>query len=65
MQVNPAPILLVHRGPQTARKLVRSLLETDPDHEFTDRPSSGTGSGRSAHPTSWRHSPTRWPAAVP
>jgi uncharacterized protein (DUF1015 family) len=37
MQVNPAPILLVHRGPKKVRRLVRSLLETDPDHEFTDR----------------------------
>ena len=37
MQVNPAPILLVHRGPKAARKLVRSLLGTRPDHEFTDR----------------------------
>jgi uncharacterized protein (DUF1015 family) len=37
MQVNPAPILLVHRGPKKARKLVRNLLTTDPDQEFTDR----------------------------
>jgi len=37
MQVNPAPILLVHRGPQAARTLVHGLLDTKPDHEFTDR----------------------------
>jgi len=37
MQVNPAPILLVHRGPKKTRKLVRNLLKTDPDQEFTDR----------------------------
>jgi len=37
MQVNPAPILLVHRGPKAARKLIRGLLETRADHEFTDR----------------------------
>jgi uncharacterized protein (DUF1015 family) len=37
MRVNPAPILLVHRGPQAARTIVHSLLATKPDHEFTDR----------------------------
>ena len=37
MQVNPAPILLVHRGPKAARKLVRTPARRDPDHEFTDR----------------------------
>jgi uncharacterized protein (DUF1015 family) len=37
MQLNPAPILLVHRGPKAARTLIRKLLELPPDHEFTDR----------------------------
>jgi uncharacterized protein (DUF1015 family) len=37
MQLNPAPILLVHRGPKAARKLIRNLLDVRPDHEFTDR----------------------------
>ena len=37
MQVNPAPILLVHRGHAAVRGIVEGLLETTPDHAFTDR----------------------------
>jgi uncharacterized protein (DUF1015 family) len=37
MQMNPAPILLVHRGHATVRRIVRELLATTPDHQFTDR----------------------------
>lgn len=37
MQVNPAPILLVHRAPAEARSLLRGTLEGPPDHAFTDR----------------------------
>jgi len=37
MQLNPAPILLVHRGHAEVRHLVQGLLSTRPDHEFTDR----------------------------
>jgi uncharacterized protein (DUF1015 family) len=37
MAMNPAPILLVHRGPEAVRAVVHQLLETPPAHEFTDR----------------------------
>lgn len=37
MGMNPAPILLVHRGPVAARELLRSVLEHAADHEFDDR----------------------------
>ncbi len=37
MQMNPAPILLVHRAHATVRRIVRDLLSTAPDQQFTDR----------------------------
>ena len=37
MGMNPAPILLVHRGPQAARQCVQDVIATPPDHQFTDR----------------------------
>lgn len=37
MALNPAPILLVHRGPQEARDLVSAVTATAPDREFSDR----------------------------
>jgi len=37
MRLNPAPILLVHRGPQDVRDLVGSVLATPPEWRFTDR----------------------------
>lgn len=37
MALNPAPILLVHRGPETVRALVHRLLERAPDHAYSDR----------------------------
>jgi len=37
MRLNPAPILLVHRGPQAARDLMGEVATSAPDHEFTDR----------------------------
>lgn len=37
MDLNPAPILLVHRGPHRVRELVRSVLEGPADREFRDR----------------------------
>ncbi|MFC4785217.1 DUF1015 family protein [Nocardioides sp. MAHUQ-72] len=37
MQMNPAPILLVHRGHAEARHIIQGLLATPPDHAFTDR----------------------------
>ena len=37
MRLNPAPILLVHRGPEEVRAAVRALLETEPDRRFADR----------------------------
>jgi uncharacterized protein (DUF1015 family) len=37
MQINPAPILLVHRGTDAVRNLLRDVRKRDPEHEFTDR----------------------------
>jgi hypothetical protein len=37
MGLNPAPILLVHNGTPRLGGLMTSVLETPPDHEFTDR----------------------------
>ena len=37
MQMNPAPILLVHRGHAEVRRIIQELLSTEPDHQFTDR----------------------------
>ncbi len=37
MGMNPAPILLVHRGPAPVRELLRSVLARAPDREFDDR----------------------------
>jgi uncharacterized protein (DUF1015 family) len=37
MGMNPAPILLVHRGPPAVRQLLESVQATTPAHEFSDR----------------------------
>jgi hypothetical protein len=37
MRINPAPILLVHRGPAAVRRLIHAVLETPPTVAFTDR----------------------------
>ncbi len=37
MQLNPAPILLVHRGPAAMRELVHELIRSPPDWSFSDR----------------------------
>ncbi len=37
MRVNPAPILLVHRGPADVRRLVAATIEATPTWAFTDR----------------------------
>jgi uncharacterized protein (DUF1015 family) len=37
MRLNPAPILLVHRGPAETRAVVARLLEQEPLRRFTDR----------------------------
>ncbi len=37
MEMNPAPILLVHDGPAEVRTFVRGLVATPPDHEYSDR----------------------------
>lgn len=37
MQINPAPILLVHRGSAELRRLLAEVVVADPDHAFTDR----------------------------
>ncbi len=36
-ELNPAPILLVHRGPPAIRELVERTLATPPLHEYVDR----------------------------
>jgi uncharacterized protein (DUF1015 family) len=35
--LNPAPILLVHRGPRAVRELVDHTQQTPPSHEYVDR----------------------------
>jgi uncharacterized protein (DUF1015 family) len=37
MEMNPAPILLVHDGPAAVRAFVRRLVTTPPHREYTDR----------------------------
>lgn len=37
MGLNPAPILLVHRGPASVRDVVSRTTASPPDHEFSDR----------------------------
>jgi hypothetical protein len=37
MQLNPAPILLVHRGPAVVRDTLRTVVAGDPERAFTDR----------------------------
>jgi uncharacterized protein (DUF1015 family) len=37
MQLNPAPILLVHRGGGAVRARLQHVLATTPDHQFSDR----------------------------
>lgn len=37
MQLNPAPILLVHRAPAPLRELTRAVARGPADHDFTDR----------------------------
>ena len=37
MRLNPAPILLVHRGPEEARAVILRVQGTSPDVRFTDR----------------------------
>lgn len=37
MELNPAPILLVHRGPARVRALVHQVMESPPDRQFVDR----------------------------
>lgn len=37
MELNPAPILLVHRGPAAVRALLRDVMATPPWREYVDR----------------------------
>ena len=37
MQMNPAPILLVHNGTAALRTITTAIIATAPDREFTDR----------------------------
>ena len=37
MALNPAPILLVHRGPGAVRELLGEVVASVPEHDFTDR----------------------------
>ncbi|HWJ67253.1 MAG TPA: DUF1015 family protein [Nocardioides sp.] len=37
MELNPAPILLVHRGSARLRELTAIITATEPEHAFTDR----------------------------
>jgi hypothetical protein len=37
MELNPAPILLVHRGPAAIRRLIHEVIENPPTTSFSDR----------------------------
>jgi uncharacterized protein (DUF1015 family) len=37
MDLNPAPILLVHRGSELLRRTLSTIADRTPDHHFTDR----------------------------
>jgi uncharacterized protein (DUF1015 family) len=37
LALNPAPILLVHRAPESVRRLVRQVAAADPTDDFVDR----------------------------
>lgn len=37
MGINPAPILLVHRGPQEIRDVQHEVMALAPEHDYTDR----------------------------
>ena len=37
MEMNPAPILLVHRGPAAIRPVLAQVMTERPEHRFTDR----------------------------
>lgn len=37
MRLNPAPILLIHRGPDSVRQLIRETTATEPQLVYTDR----------------------------
>jgi uncharacterized protein (DUF1015 family) len=37
LELQPAPILLVHRGPEAVREVVQRIAETRPDRSFSDR----------------------------
>ncbi|HYG94683.1 MAG TPA: DUF1015 family protein [Nocardioides sp.] len=37
MELNPAPILLVHRGSERSREILDRIALQDPDRQFTDR----------------------------
>lgn len=37
MELNPAPILLVHRGTERLRSVLAEVVRTEPQHTFTDR----------------------------
>lgn len=37
MGINPAPILMVHRGPQAVRDVQAEVMSLAPEHEYTDR----------------------------
>ena len=37
LELQPAPILLVHRGPEDVRAIVAEVLRGPPDRAFSDR----------------------------
>ena len=64
MRLNPAPILLVHRGPEEVRSVVRAAARRpSPIVGSPTGRSNGTGCGRSGA-TGWRPSPVPWPTAA-
>ena len=61
MGLNPAPILLVHRGPSRVRALVHGVMAAAPDHEFTDRSERHNRFWAIHDPAAGRRSPSTSP----
>ena len=64
-ELNPAPILLVHRGPPEIRELVDRTLATPPLHEYVDRADQRHRVWALRGLDDINVSTRRWPARVP
>ena len=54
MQLNPAPILLVHNGSDALQSELAQVMVTAPDHQFTDRSHQDHRIWAIADPAAWK-----------